>query len=159
MSTPRFGDNVVVLAETVRVIGKVDGDKIVYRQSWSTRDQGRYVRHEFDAAAGWPGEPFGFDRAPAASDRFELVPHPNGEVFVRLRVLPAAVPEIGVVVGTTWKEEGTVCPGRGDDDAYLIGGRGRIPLLEVALPSTRKARIVLAHVADLRVLALARGAA
>jgi hypothetical protein len=157
---PRFGDNVVVQAETVRIIGKLDENGApVIRQSWSSRDAGRYVRREFPDATFWPGWPLELD-VRGVADNFELEPALNDDVVVRLRRLPAAVPEVGVVVGFTWKEEGVVRGGRADDPAFLSGpGRGRINLIEVALPSTARARVVLAHVDDLGVLARARGAA
>lgn len=149
---PRFGDSILVGAQTVRVIGRLDHGVPVYRQSWSTRDAGRYVRHEFPAGATWPGLPLGFDRVPAG-DRFELEPDLDERVYVRLRRLPQPVPEVGLVVGYTWKEEGVIRPGRGDDTATLTGpARGRIALLEVAMPSSAKARIVLVHEDDARVL-------
>ncbi len=157
---PRFGDNVIVQAETVRVIGKLDDEgKPSFTQSWSTRDAGRYVKREFPDARDWPGVPLELAKV-KVSERFVLEPEIDGQVLVRLRRILPSVPELGVVVGCTWKEEGVVRPGRGDDPAFLSGpGRGRVPLLEVALPSTAKARIALVHVNDLSVLASARGAA
>lgn len=157
---PHFGDNVIVAAETVRVIGKLnDEGEPQFTQSWSSRDAGRYVKREFPDAATWPGIPLELLKV-KVSDRFALEPEPDGSVYVRLRRIVPAVPELGIVVGYTTKEEGTVRLGRGDDPAFLSGpGRGRVALLEVALPSTTRARVVLVHVNDLTVLAAARGAA
>lgn len=158
---PKFGDNVIVRAETVRVIGKLDDSTPSFTQSWSTRDAGRYVKHQFVAATTWPGLPLELSGIGAkVSERFEMEPELDGRVYVRLRRIVPTVPELGVVVGYTTKEEGIVRPARGDDLAFLAGpGRGKVPLLEVALPSKAKARIAIVHAADVTVLEPARSVA
>lgn len=153
---PLFGDKVIVQAETVRVIGKLDKDGApAFTQSWSTRDAGRYVKHDFPDARTWPGIPLELPNV-KVSERWVLEPEPDGPVYVRLRRIVPPLPEVGVVVGYSWKEEGVVRVGRGDDSNFLTGpDRGRVPLIEVALPSKAKARIVLVHVDDASVLASA----
>jgi hypothetical protein len=87
-----------------------------------------------------------------------LAPHfqlePDGDqvdrVFVRLRRLTQRIPEIGVIVGSTTKQEGTVYDTDDDTERALDGPGRRVPLVEVALrPVRTKSRIVLVHPRDL----------
>lgn len=157
--TIAFGKRVIVRAETVRVIGKIEGDQPRYRQAAAARDQGRLVRHEIERRSdghGWPGMPVSLTLAPAKSDAFHPGPdlfEADGDVLTRLRRIPLDVPEIGIVIGVTRRQEGTQ---RGDNDEAHLAGPGRtVVLYEVALPPTSspKARITLAHEVDLEPIA------
>lgn len=150
-----FGADVIVAAEVARVLGKVDDDgRLIFRQTASARDAGRFVRYDWPDATDWPGGPIphAWDPAPP---RF----HPNpgldaGDVIVRLRRIVNRVPAIGIVVGpSVRRQEGRILRGDDGEDASLVGPGRTLNLVEVALPPTSgRAHIVLVHPRDLSVL-------
>lgn len=158
MRVLEFGAEVVVSAEVVRVIGKLVDDQVVYRQAGSSRDLGRYVRHDFDGDGPWPGAPIGVDWEPSASKGFDAQqPVVDGTVLVRLRRVIYRVPEIGIVIGRTRRQEGRILGGKAhgevDGEPAQLAGPGRtVNLVELALQpqGSTKARIVLAHQYDLQ---------
>lgn len=151
-----FGVDVVVNAEVVRVLGKHDG-KLVFRQTASSRDSGRFTRHEWPNATGWPGSPLPVTWA-AAPAGFDPTPEVGeGDVLVRLRRIIYRVPEVGVVIGPSIRrQEGRILKAADtSDEASLVGPGRMLNLVEVALPpASGRARIVLAHPRDLAQLPL-----
>lgn len=149
MSAPGFGDQVLVDAEAVRVIGTIAAGTAPIRQSMSARDQFRYERVEFNDTT-WPGEPVPLAWEPGP-ERYQLAPALSAKAVVRVRRL-VRIPQVGMVVGCTWKQEGVIRPGGDGEAANLTGPGRRVVLCEVALPTEGKARIILARAEDLRVL-------
>lgn len=148
-----FGADVVVHAEVVRVLGKHDEEGLLFRQTASSRDSGRFTRHEWPTATDWPGSPVPVSWADASPD-FDLSPTPGeDDLLVRLRRIIFRVPEVGVVVGpSVRRQEGRILRAANvsDADATLVGPGRMINLVEVALPpSSGRARIVLTHPRDL----------
>lgn len=153
--SPAFGEKVIVRHETLRVNRRVSNGVASFWQSTRSRERFRFNQRDLSSEADWPGVavPVEWERADA---RFVLEPVGEGPVTVRLRRVPLPHPEVGVVIGTTHKYEGTVyeSPGvslEGDPPERKLGGPGRrVTLHEVALPPVRgKARIVLVHPRDL----------
>lgn len=152
-----FGVGVVVHAEVVRVLGKYDG-RPVFRQTASSRDSGRFTRHEWPEATTWPGSPLPVAWA-AAPKGFDPTPEVGeGDVLVRLRRIIFRVPEVGVVIGPSIRrQEGRILKpvDTASDEATLVGPGRMLNLVEVALPpASGRARIVLAHPRDLSQLPL-----
>lgn len=148
-----FGLDVIVAAEVVRVLATTEDDATpVWRQTASSRDSGRFIRHEWPDASAWPGAtvPEAWSPPPAG---FDPSPTPEaGDVFVRLRRLIFRVPEIGIVIGPSIRrQEGRILAStRPNEDAALVGPGRTLNLVEVALPpSSGRARIVIAHPRDL----------
>lgn len=144
MRALRFGERVFLDAETVRVLRGVNGDRVVFRHN----DSRRYVARTFTDAEEWPGEPLPCEWERPGPE-YELEPE-GPETAVRLRRLVATVPEAGIWIGRAAKHEGFITKGTGE--SYLAGPGRRVMLEEVALPTERKARIVLAHRRDLRLV-------
>lgn len=139
MSRLDFADRILVGARVVRVIGyRGDDGAMRLRQSIPPRDHGRILSEDLDGERAWPGlaVPAEVVEAP---EGYELEPTPDAErAYVRLRRIVSPVPLTGVVVGWTYKVEGTL---RGND----LGGPGRrVHLLEVAVaPGNRRGRAQL----------------
>jgi hypothetical protein len=152
-----FGTHVLVRAQTVRVFVDAGGDGVpVYKQSSSSRDVGRYVRVDVSGRT-WPGAaiPETWEPAPPS---FEVSPPADG-VHVRLRRLLYSVEKVGVIVGHSKRQEGTVRQSGDDDGKHHLGGPGRTILVyEVALDpgSSRRAQLVLAHDRDVHNFRAAR---
>jgi hypothetical protein len=155
---PPFATRVVVAAEIVRVLRKIEPDgTAAYRQTGRSRDAHRFARHDFTDATSWPGAPIPLDWSPipeVLEPYFELEPAGShlDRVYVRLRRLNQRIPEVGVVIGTATKLEGTVYDATEEGDDRALDGPGRrIALCEVALPPARtRSRVVLAHPQDLQ---------
>lgn len=151
-----FGVDVIVHAEVVRVLGKYDG-RPVFRQTASSRDSGRFTRHEWPAATTWPGSPLPVAWAAAPSGYDSTPEVGEGDVLIRLRRVIFRVPEVGVVIGPSIRrQEGRILkPDSTNDEAALVGPGRMLNLVEVALPpASGRARIVLAHPRDLSQLPL-----
>lgn len=139
-----FKRSVLVYAVTMKVIGHHEGDT------------DRYKIHQakdlpwFDhrAEGDWPGEPVLLDWD-VPKGPFDLEPSPNGQAVVRFRRYHLDEARDGVVIGSTWRQEGVIA------DGTLLGPRRSISLYEVALrPPLRATRslVVLVHPRDLETL-------
>ena len=142
--TAAFGDRVIVQAATMRVVG--------YREDGTGTERYKIPQANdvpwFDPVADvWPGEPVSLETDPARGTRFLLEPQPNGAAVVRYRRL-AFTPQMGIVVGNTWRWEGVVAA------TGLGGTRRSLSLYQVALQPARsgKAIVVFVHPTDLSVL-------
>ncbi len=146
-----FGTQVLVRAQTIRVIAQTVDDKPAFKQASSGREYGRYLRPPISGPA-WPGTAIPLEWEPATKT-FEASPAVD-DVYARLRRLAFNVPEVGLVVGHTRRTEGTVQAGDNEEAAHLSGPGRTINLYEVALNpgSSRKARIILAHHRDLQTI-------
>lgn len=139
----RFGANVLIRAETVRVIAEPHDGGHRFKQAVG-ETYGRYVLHEFDAGDHWPGEPIDetWQQAPRG---YTITPAVNGKVLARVRRLPLETPAVGLIIGFTSRQEGVIATVAGATQLYPP--TRTVPLLEVALPPSGqgKARIVLVH--------------
>lgn len=138
------------------MLRKVERDgTVVYRQSARAREASRFTRHDFADVERWPGAPIPLEWEPVpdtTAPYYETDPDGDdaGRVFVRLRRVTHPLPEVGVVIGATSKQEGTIHEAQPDEERYLTGPGRRVTLLEIALaPIRARSRIVLAHPNDI----------
>lgn len=152
----KFGSDVIVVAETVRVLGKREPSGAAILRHVGAGD--RYVAHNFREATAWPGTGISLELEPSPTTRtpFVLEPELSEVPYQRLRRVVYERPELGIVVGSTYRAEGTIVPGYESgpgemEPAYLGAPKRKVRLLEVALQvaPTAKARFVLAHPSDL----------
>lgn len=129
-----FGDQVIVSARIVRV---------VWNGSSGFVEAGRGLGRNRDMWPGdgsvWPGKRIPDDhhyRGVFAA--WEVEPQ-RDDTAVRLRWIRYPLPNIGIVVGRTWLEEGTIV--RNIDEVYW-SGRRRLYVWEVAMHTQGKHNIV-----------------
>lgn len=92
-------------------------------------------------ADDWPGAPIPLDWELPKGERFQLEPTLNGRAVIRWRRFELDPPIDGVVIGSTYRQEGTY------DDQTLVGPKRSVNVYQVALrPGPRSARAVVAFV-------------
>lgn len=152
-SEPRFGDRVMVRAESVRVIAEPVDDTHRFKHAVSRSvGHGRYEIVDFDNGDRWPGEPIDetWEQGPRG---YVVTPTLNGRVMARVRRIEWPTPEVCVVIGFTRRTEGIIATIGGSTSLHPPT-RG-VPLLEVARPPAPKGRgrIALVHRNDAYVVA------
>lgn len=140
-----FKRSVLVHAITMRVVGY--NDEGVERFKIPQANDLPW----FDAKSvgDWPGEPVYLEWDLPKGPRFDLEPSLNGKPMVRWRRHQLDDPHDGVVLGTSWRQEGVL------DENTLAGPKRMISLYEVGLRPPRRASralIVLVHPQDLQVI-------
>lgn len=133
-----FGTEVTVVAVLARLVGDATGFRELLRsrgywaaQNGSTHDPGP-----------WPGAPIPLEWEDAPRG-YPLDPDPARITAVRIRRMQGDASVLGVVVGSTYRQEGYLI------DSRLVPPARTIPVLEVALAvRSGRARIALVHPRD-----------
>lgn len=143
-ATLRFGTELLIRAEVVRIVGRRTDGGVEFRQK--PIDRKRFSHYDFDAGIDdWPGIAVPAELAPPPPV-WQLEPSLNGHAVLRCRRIPFAAPIVGLWVGRARLAEGTIM----DNDAPAprngtLEDRRWIEFHEVALPpgGHGRARIAL----------------
>lgn len=127
----------MVHALAMRVVAYKDGDT----QRFKIPQANDVPWFEPTATGDWPGDPIELEWDLPKAPGYPLEPNLNGKAVVRWRRLPLDQPHDGIVVGTTYRQEGVI------DDASMVGPKRAIGVYQCALqPSMRSAKALIVHV-------------
>lgn len=132
---------------TMRVVAYREGDENLDRFKIPQANDTPWFKAA--TTGDWPGDPVALEWDMPKGPRFLLEPDLNGSAVVRYRRLTPPGPQLGIVVGSSWRWEGTLTA------SAMRGPKRSVTLYEVALQPPQRATkslIALVHPRDLQLV-------